>query len=103
MRSAHPTTVASTTVIAQCDSALLSDGWDEVWSDYDLVRGATIRPVVELMLERVAMGEKPELGKICVHSSNARGAAWICAQLQDHYRVQRVCRSRCGASSGRCD
>jgi hypothetical protein len=70
--------------------SLLPDGWDEVWFDHDLAYGETVRPVVDWILQRIAAGDKPELGTVMVHSSNPHGATWIAAQLDDHYPVQRV-------------
>ena len=65
--------------------SLLGDRWDEVWFDFDLARGESVRPVVEWVLEEIAKGSRPHIGEVVIHSSNASGARWIADQLREHY------------------
>src|SRR5947207_732633 len=69
----------------QAAISLLEDEWSEVWVDYDLANGESVRPVVEWILEQIRLGAPPAMGMVIVHSSSPSGAKWIAAQLGDHY------------------
>ena len=69
----------------QAAISLLSDGWHDVWFDYDLANGESVRPVVEWFLEQIRLGTPPAMGMVIIHSSSPAGAKWIAAHLRDHY------------------
>ena len=54
---------------------------DELWLDYDLVRGDTAQPVVDHLVALAADGSPLNVSRIEVHSSNAREGHRICDEL----------------------
>ena len=75
---------------AESAIALLVDGWDEVWFDFDLGCGRSTRRVVDWVVEQIRAGYRPRLGEVVVHSSNHAGAEWIVAQLSPHFPTRLV-------------
>ena len=55
---------------------------DDLWLDHDLGGDDTIRPVVELMVQRATTGSPLNVGQIHVHSANVGGGHWTWLALQ---------------------
>lgn len=50
-------------------SRLVAQAWREVWLDYDLGHGETIKPVFRLLEDRASAGDPLRVGLLCVHTS----------------------------------
>lgn len=54
----------------------------ELWLDHDLGDDDTLRPVVELLERAAHLGERFDIGRVYVHSTNPPGAVAVLAALE---------------------
>lgn len=55
---------------------------DELWLDYDLLFGDTVRPVVDHLVTLAEAGSAPDIGRIYVHTSQMRAGRQVVSDLE---------------------
>jgi hypothetical protein len=62
-------------------NALAGARIDELWLDYDLLFGDTVQPFVDHLVALAQNGDAPDIGRICVHTSQIRAGHQLVIDL----------------------